>query len=108
MSPTIPSEMSMNSMSRRTSGEMARFARVSEALIVDAVRTPIGRYRGALATVRPDDLAARGGRRRRRADRARPTRDRRLLGRRQPVGRGQSRRRRMAALLAGLPVESRA
>jgi 3-oxoadipyl-CoA thiolase len=29
-----------------------------EAVIVDAVRTPIGRYRGALATVRPDDLAA--------------------------------------------------
>jgi 3-oxoadipyl-CoA thiolase len=29
-----------------------------EVWIVDAVRTPIGRYRGALATVRPDDLAA--------------------------------------------------
>ena len=30
-----------------------------EAVILDAVRTPIGRYGGALATVRPDDLAAR-------------------------------------------------
>ena len=29
-----------------------------EAWIVDAVRTPIGRYGGALARVRPDDLAA--------------------------------------------------
>ena len=29
-----------------------------EALIIDAVRTPIGRYGGALAGVRPDDLAA--------------------------------------------------
>ena len=29
-----------------------------EAWIVEAVRTPIGRYAGALATVRPDDLAA--------------------------------------------------
>ena len=29
-----------------------------EALIIDAVRTPIGRYAGALSTVRPDDLAA--------------------------------------------------
>ncbi|MFI5121308.1 MAG: thiolase family protein [Vicinamibacteria bacterium] len=29
-----------------------------EALIIDAVRTPMGRYRGALAAVRPDDLAA--------------------------------------------------
>ena len=26
--------------------------------VIDAVRTPIGRYGGALATVRPDDLAA--------------------------------------------------
>ena len=29
-----------------------------EALICDAIRTPIGRYGGALASVRPDDLAA--------------------------------------------------
>jgi acetyl-CoA C-acetyltransferase len=29
-----------------------------EAFICDAVRTPIGRYAGALASVRPDDLAA--------------------------------------------------
>jgi 3-oxoadipyl-CoA thiolase len=29
-----------------------------EVWVVDAVRTPIGRYRGALSTVRPDDLAA--------------------------------------------------
>jgi 3-oxoadipyl-CoA thiolase len=31
---------------------------VREAWIVEAVRTPIGRYGGALANVRPDDLAA--------------------------------------------------
>ncbi|MFM2130525.1 MAG: hypothetical protein RL477_2071, partial [Pseudomonadota bacterium] len=29
-----------------------------DAFICDAVRTPIGRYAGALATVRPDDMAA--------------------------------------------------
>jgi len=29
-----------------------------EAVIVDAVRTPIGNFRGGLASVRPDDLAA--------------------------------------------------
>ncbi len=29
-----------------------------EAYLVDAVRTPMGTYRGALSTVRPDDLAA--------------------------------------------------
>jgi 3-oxoadipyl-CoA thiolase len=31
---------------------------MTEALIVDAVRTPFGRHGGALAPVRPDDLAA--------------------------------------------------
>ena len=31
---------------------------MSEALIVDAVRTPVGRHGGALSRVRPDDLAA--------------------------------------------------
>src|SRR4051794_21930623 len=31
---------------------------MQEALILDAVRTPMGRYRGSLSGVRPDDLAA--------------------------------------------------
>lgn len=31
---------------------------MSNAYICDAVRTPIGRYGGALSSVRPDDLAA--------------------------------------------------
>src|SRR5437588_11296455 len=31
---------------------------MQDAVIVDAVRTPVGRIRGALAKVRPDDLAA--------------------------------------------------
>src|SRR5258706_16360891 len=31
---------------------------MTDAFICDAIRTPIGRYSGALATVRPDDLAA--------------------------------------------------
>jgi 3-oxoadipyl-CoA thiolase len=31
---------------------------MGEALIIDAVRTPMGRYRGVLSGVRPDDLAA--------------------------------------------------
>lgn len=29
-----------------------------EVVIVDAVRTPIGKYKGALKDVRPDDLGA--------------------------------------------------
>lgn len=31
---------------------------MSEAYIIDAVRTPVGRYGGALSQVRPDDMAA--------------------------------------------------
>jgi 3-oxoadipyl-CoA thiolase len=31
---------------------------VAEAYLVDAIRTPMGAYRGALSAVRPDDLAA--------------------------------------------------
>jgi 3-oxoadipyl-CoA thiolase len=31
---------------------------MTEAVIIDAVRTPVGRHGGALAAVRPDDLAA--------------------------------------------------
>ena len=31
---------------------------MTEAYLVDGVRTPIGRFAGALASVRPDDLAA--------------------------------------------------
>jgi len=36
----------------------ARTETMTEAYLVDGVRTPIGRYGGALASVRPDDLAA--------------------------------------------------
>jgi 3-oxoadipyl-CoA thiolase len=32
---------------------------LAEPVIIDAVRTPIGRYAGALSSVRPDDMAAR-------------------------------------------------
>ncbi|QGY71937.1 thiolase family protein, partial [Streptomyces rimosus] len=31
---------------------------VRDVYVVDAVRTPVGRYGGALSGVRPDDLAA--------------------------------------------------
>ena len=38
--------------------ERSRAYRMSDASIVDAVRTPIGKHRGALKDVRADDLAA--------------------------------------------------
>ena len=31
---------------------------MNDAFICDAIRTPFGRYGGALASVRPDDLGA--------------------------------------------------
>ena len=31
---------------------------MQEAFIIDALRTPVGRYGGAMSSVRPDDLAA--------------------------------------------------
>src|SRR6476619_5635961 len=37
---------------------LPRLTRMSRAVILSAVRTPIGRYGGALSGVRPDDLAA--------------------------------------------------
>lgn len=77
-----------------------------EAWIVEAVRTPIGRFNGALARVRPDDLAAlvvgaaveRSG-----VDPA--AIDDVVLGNANGAGEDNRNVARMAALLAGLPVE---
>ena len=77
-----------------------------EAWIVEAVRTPIGRYGGALASVRPDDLAALA---------LRAVVDRSgidptliedvILGCANQAGEDNRNVARMAVLLAGLPVE---
>jgi 3-oxoadipyl-CoA thiolase len=74
--------------------------------IVDAVRTPIGRAGGALAEVRPDDLAAAAihalmERTRLPADRI----DDVILGCTNQAGEDNRNVARMALLLAGLPVE---
>ena len=79
---------------------------VREACIVAAVRTPIGRFGGALARVRPDDLAAlavaavveRAG-----VDAS--AIDDVILGDANGAGEDNRNVARMAALLAGLPVE---
>lgn len=77
-----------------------------EAWIIEAVRTPIGRYGGALASVRPDDLAAAAIR----AVVERSGIDPALiedvmLGCANQAGEDNRNVARMAALLAGLPVE---
>ncbi len=76
------------------------------AVIVDAVRTPIGRFRGALAGARPDDLAAlvigaiveRNGL-------AGEDIDDIYIGCGNQAGEDNRNVARMASLLAGLPVE---
>jgi 3-oxoadipyl-CoA thiolase len=77
------------------------------AFICDAVRTPIGRYAGALATVRTDDLAALPisalMARRPQLDWARL--DDVILGCANQAGEDNRDVARMASLLAGLPVE---
>jgi 3-oxoadipyl-CoA thiolase len=79
---------------------------VPEALIIDAVRTPMGGYRGALSGIRPDDLAAhvissavqRTGLDPERLDDV-------YMGAANQAGEDNRDVARMASLLAGLPVE---
>jgi acetyl-CoA C-acetyltransferase len=79
---------------------------MKEVFVIDAVRTPIGKYGGALATVRPDDLLAiaiRGLLARH------PSIDPNLIedviaGDANQAGEDNRNVARMAALLAGLPV----
>ncbi len=77
-----------------------------EAWIIDAVRTPVGRYGGALASVRPDDLAAlviRAIVERTKIDPA--LIEDVILGCANQAGEDNRNVARMALLLAGLPVE---
>jgi 3-oxoadipyl-CoA thiolase len=80
---------------------------VSEALIVDALRTPIGRYGGALAGVRPDDLAALVVKRAVERNGIDPEAiDDVVMGNANGAGEENRNVARMAALLAGLPVRT--
>jgi 3-oxoadipyl-CoA thiolase len=79
---------------------------MTEALILDALRTPIGRYAGALSAVRPDDLAARviaSAVERNGIDGAQV--DDVYFGGANQAGEDNRNVARMGALLAGLPVE---
>ncbi len=81
-----------------------------EAVIVDAIRTPIGRYGGALKDVRPDDMAAfvitalLGRNKKVSAVDVEDV----LLGCANQAGEDNRNVARMASLLAGLPVETAA
>ncbi len=80
---------------------------MTDAFICDAVRTPIGRYGGALATVRADDLAAIpvAALRSRNPSLDPSAIEDVLLGCANQAGEDNRNVARMAALLAGLPVE---
>src|SRR6187455_803923 len=79
---------------------------MSEAFILDAVRTPFGRAGGALASVRPDDLAAHAVRALlERAPGLDPARiDDVTFGNANGAGEDNRNVGRMAVLLAGLPT----
>ncbi|MBU8895301.1 thiolase family protein [Corallococcus sp. M34] len=80
---------------------------MAEAFIVDAIRTPIGRFRGALRGVRPDDLAAQVLRallERNALDGLRV--DEVFLGCANQAGEDNRNVARMALLLAGLPASA--
>ncbi|MGH8138106.1 MAG: 3-oxoadipyl-CoA thiolase [Steroidobacteraceae bacterium] len=80
---------------------------MTDAFICDAVRTPVGRYGGVLAAVRPDDLAALAiAALLARNPSLEPSAvDEVLLGCANQAGEDNRNVARMAALLAGLPVE---
>jgi 3-oxoadipyl-CoA thiolase len=77
-----------------------------DALILDAVRTPVGRYGGVLSAVRPDDLAARVVRAAVERGGLDPASvDELYLGCAGQAGEDNRNVARMAGLLGGLPVE---
>jgi len=79
---------------------------MTDPVIVDAVRTPVGRHGGALARVRPDDLAAHAIRALVARSRVDPARiEDVILGCTNQAGEDSRNVARMALLLAGLPVE---
>ena len=77
-----------------------------ESFLYDAVRTPFGKYGGALARTRPDDLAALVvGEQVRRVPNLPPDRiDEVVLGNANGAGEENRNVARMAVLLSGLPV----
>ncbi|MEM1352325.1 MAG: beta-ketoacyl synthase N-terminal-like domain-containing protein, partial [Pseudomonadota bacterium] len=80
---------------------------MTEAFVCDGVRTPIGRYGGALSSIRTDDLAAIPitALINRYPDVAWDTVDEVILGAANQAGEDNRNVARMAALLAGLPMD---
>src|SRR2546430_10853678 len=80
-------------------------AQLGDVVIVDAVRTPVGRYNGVLRDVRPDDLAAHVLKELIRRTGIDPNRiEDVIFGASNQAGEDNRNVARMALLLAGLPV----
>ena len=81
---------------------------MSEAYIIDSIRTPVGRFAGALAPIRPDDLAAHTltALRERNPAAAWDEIDDVYLGCSNQAGEDNRNVARMGLLLAGYPVET--
>jgi 3-oxoadipyl-CoA thiolase len=80
---------------------------MADALIIDALRTPMGSYRGGLSSVRPDDLAARVVETAVERNGIDPAEVADVyMGAANQAGEDNRNVARMAALLAGLPVET--
>lgn len=79
---------------------------MQQAYVIDAIRTPIGKYRGALASMRADDLAAHTIRAiLARVPQVQGRVDEVVFGATNQAGEDNRNVGRMAALLAGLPYE---
>ncbi len=82
---------------------------MNKAYIVDAIRTPVGKYGGALSSIRPDDLAAHVIREvlaRNQAWLPQEEIEDVIFGAANQAGEDNRNVARMAALLAGLPLET--
>lgn len=85
---------------------MKRNGTLEDVVVIDAMRTPIGKYRGGLARVRPDDLAAQVLRALlERQPAVKEAVEEVILGATNQAGEDNRNIARMAALLADLPYE---
>src|SRR5215210_2958213 len=97
---------SVTNSANSSMGASVRSTAMTNAVILDALRTPIGRHGGVLATIRPDDLAAHAVKEIvERNELAPDSIDEVYMGCANQAGEDNRNVARMAALLAGLPVE---
>ena len=104
--PVKASQRMSKSEKRPSRGSEAKEVTMDNAVILAGVRTPIGKHRGGLARVRPDDLAALAIEEvLKRVPGGREAVEEVILGDTNQAGEDNRNVARMASLLAGLPYE---